>query len=150
MPVGSTACRACGYGEPRSAAAAATVAAPPARRSAAPSAEGALRILKNPLAILVGVTGVFLILFLLARGNLALALAYIGLLLIYSLGIYVWLLVEAFRSSVLDGVLCLICGIYSLYFVAAKCQNRHLQAAYVTAIVGNVLVYLLPSGIESL
>jgi hypothetical protein len=147
MPAGITSCRACGYIKPQPVAAA-TIAAARPKTTAAPSAEGVLRVLKNPLAILIGVTGVFLLMFLMARTSPELVLLYLVVVSIYALAIGIWLLVEAFRTSITDGVLCLICGIYTLYFIIAKCHNRHLQAAYVAAVVGHLLVFLIPGGRE--
>jgi hypothetical protein len=108
-----------------------------------PSATGATAVLANPWAVFLGVTGCFVVLFLLARGNEGTAMAFRAISGVYGLTIAVWILISAFREGVGTGVLCLCVPFYAFYFVFAKQGNPYLKATLAAAVITNICIWFL-------
>lgn len=121
-----------------------------ARGFSMPSATGATAILANPWAIFLGVTGFFVVLFLLARSSEGIAMAFLAISGVYGLTIAVWILISAFREGVGTGVLCLCVPFYALYFVFAKRDNPYLKATFAAAVITNICSYLLDTDASTL
>jgi len=95
-------------------------------------------LVKNPLVIGVCVTGFFGILFLVGLGSVKATGVYYLAMLGFSLIVGIWLLVDAFQEGAMHGVLCLVCGPYSIYYVFGVSSSQNLKIAYVL----NILIVL--------
>jgi hypothetical protein len=76
------------------------------------------------LLILLGGGGLGLILILL--GLIVPAFGYLAMAVGYMMSIVggVWFLIIAFQDDVMSGILCLICGIYSLYYLVTHFEEE--------------------------
>ena len=74
-------------------------------------------------------------LFVLGKRNEGLNLGFLGMAALYCFGIYITVAVAAFKDGVMKGVLCLICGIYSVYWVYKESESTFLQVAYAVNIL---------------
>jgi hypothetical protein len=66
-----------------------------------------------------------------------------AVLLLAGLAGAIWTIVEAFSEDTTQGVLCLFCGVYALYFIIAKIESPKkwiILALYLYAIPGWALV----------
>lgn len=79
------------------------------------------------LALVVILMGV---LALLSRSIPELKLAYIAFALLFGLVVQIWLLVVAFKDSIMKGILCMCIGIYALYYLLKECESTPLKVAY--------------------
>jgi len=67
--------------------------------------------------------------------------------LLYLLTAQIIVIVAAFRESASDGILTMICGIYSVYFVMRKSDSVVLKALYASAIVlGLAMKFIVMAG----
>ncbi|MCC7294062.1 MAG: hypothetical protein IT449_18530 [Phycisphaerales bacterium] len=57
------------------------------------------------------------------------------------LGVFIWVLIEAFKTGIGHGLGALFCPIYTLYFALAVNANEHLKWAYGVMFLANVTSY---------
>lgn len=62
---------------------------------------------------------------------------------VIGLGLFVWVLIEAFGTGVGHGLGALFCPIYTLYFALAVNTNEHLKWAYGVMVLVNVTSYAI-------
>jgi hypothetical protein len=129
MPRGAVLCTNCGYnivtrqrtGTGRAAAAGRAKAARP---------EGVAGWFKTPYPYLCFYALILGVLYLVGRSNPIFMLAFLGLALLYMLAVWITTVVFAFKDNVTSGILCIICGIYAVYWVYKQSDNNFLKAAY--------------------
>lgn len=143
-------CMACGFNE-QTGQKTAMIAAAPVSHAATSSGAGLAwgEMLRTPWALAGLQLLVCLVLFGLALLNEGLVPVYAVLFGLFALGVGIWTLVAAFQDSATSGILCLVCGVYSLYFVYAKSGNPYLIGCYTINILAQLLLLLaLPGGDE--
>jgi hypothetical protein len=110
-------------------------------------------LLSNPTAVGFGVVVIF-------AGVAGLSFLYPGAVLIYMLMCFllgscvgIWLLIEAFRESVMTGVLSIVLGpLYQIYWLMTRCENAMLKSLWLAnmfAVVG-VIVLAATGAFENL
>lgn len=87
-------------------------------------------LFKNPLVIAACVAGGFAILFVMGMNNPANISLYLNATRVVLIAVGIWVLIDAFQEGALHGVLCFLCGLYSLYYVYGVSTNRNLKVAY--------------------
>jgi hypothetical protein len=138
---GTVICTACGFNlqtrqKMQSRHAPAPRNIPGARRPKAAKADA--KWYATPYPYLGLYVAVMVALFVLGRSNKGLFLGFLGMALLYGFVVYVTVAVFAFKDGVMKGVLCLICGLYSVYWVYKESENSFLQLAYAV----NLLLFL--------
>lgn len=58
---------------------------------------------------------------------------------VFSLIVTVWLVITAWQEEWWQGLLCLLCGLYALYWAFVKCENALLKWLYGAAIIASIL-----------
>lgn len=103
-----------------------------------------LGILGHPWMIFGLLSVVFIGLFAVARTGEEGMLAFVVLLWLFGLAVYVITIVFAFKDhGILDGILVLICGLYTLIYGLFRAEPRWLRASHGAYLVGTVLFALL-------
>ena len=130
LPRGAVLCTRCGY---NLATGQRTVAGRPAPRGKPTVPKGDTVWYKTSYPYLGAFAAVLLVLYLLGRQgggemNVPMA-AFVGLVLLYALGVWITTAVFAFKDSVGKGFLCLCIGIYAIYWVYKESDNNFLKAA---------------------
>ena len=74
-------------------------------------------------------------LYLLGRSQPAFNLGFLGMAALYYVGITIAVLIAAFKESAMKGVLCLICGIYAVYWVYVESESTFLKSAYAVVLL---------------
>lgn len=81
----------------------------------------------------------------------AVMMPYLIVSMIFNLAVFIWVLIEAFRDSVISGALCFICGLYQIYWVLVKCENTLLKWLWVANILAAIMgVILNPKFLEEM
>ena len=62
-----------------------------------------------------------------------------GLFYIVALVCGIIVLIDAFKNEVWKGVVCLVCGLYALYYMFAEFQHEHKVPIIVGALVGGIV-----------
>jgi len=71
--------------------------------------------------------------------------------IVFGLGVFIWVLIEAFQDSVGAGVFCLICGFYQIYWVLVKCENTLLKWMWCANIIASVMgIFVNPDVLKAL
>jgi hypothetical protein len=80
------------------------------------------------------------------------ALFIFGILLsLVGLAGYVWLLVEAFQDEVAQGVFCLLCGCYALYYAFARLESQHksiIQILILVGMIGRIILFAVERSMQ--
>lgn len=141
-------CMTCGFNE-QTGKKTAMIAAVPVSRAGASRGAGVAwgAVLRTPLSLAGLQLLVCLVLFGLALLNEGLVPVYGLLCILFAFGVFIWTLVVAFQDNARSGILCLVCGPYSLYFVYAKSRNPYLIGSYTINILAQLLLFFaLPGG----
>lgn len=102
---------------------------------------------KSPLAVAGGVLLVFVLLLVAANVAPAASLAYVGAYGLLALGLGVAVLVSAFRTSLVQGLLTFFVPFYALYYVFGVSRNKMLMLLTPLCAVLSFGIFLLPGGI---
>ena len=116
----------------------AAVAKAPAAKSAPRAKGGGIGLpaaLTQPWVLFVGPVLLLGILAAVGRGNEGAMLGFVLLARGFGFVVTVWVLVRAYRESIVTGLLALFVPLYALYFVFAKDDSPYLKAAYGSAVV---------------
>ncbi|HWY76677.1 MAG TPA: hypothetical protein VN281_13715 [Verrucomicrobiae bacterium] len=123
--------------------AAATARTQPAR----PAKTGVAGAFSNPYVYIAGAVLILSVLGFLGRSSPRMMLVFLCATLLYLLTAQIIVIVAAFRESASDGILTMICGIYSVYFVMRKSDSVVLKALYASAIVlGLAMKFIVMAG----
>lgn len=145
IPHRKTVCKACGHDTrphtptpitPKKAAA----AAGPGAGGGGAAAMSLPNFLQSPKIVGLIQAGLLLGLFALAKSSAGLFPLYMLVACVYGIGVGLWALVAAFRTSVGTGFLTLCVPFYAFYFVYAKSGNPFLQGSYTVAIISMILL----------
>ncbi len=147
LPATDRVCRRCGYDRRG-------VAQPGARRGAAKPARavpkaagggggGGAAMLTSPLMVSLAQGAVFVALFAIAKMSPGAMLAYAGLWWVHAIAVNIWLVVAAFMTTIVTGILSLLFWPYALYFVLAKNENPYLKGSFLASVFGLVLMIVL-------
>lgn len=79
------------------------------------------------------------------RNNPPMMLAFIGVLVVYCLGVHLLVVIAAFRDSVGQGFLTLCLPFYAIYYVFKVSESSTLQLLYSFAVIFNIVLRFLPT-----
>ncbi|HVP09745.1 MAG TPA: hypothetical protein VMV94_01000 [Phycisphaerae bacterium] len=148
MPNGAVICVGCGFNSKTGKIMATSAAVAPKAKPVKRSKSAASGILDQPWLFGAGPALVLLVLFAIGRGG-DMAVLFMGFYSLYSLAVWIWVLIKAFSESALQGILCLCVYIYLIYFVFAKVDDSRVKYAFAAHLLGFVLYFLLTMAMAS-
>ena len=102
---------------------------------------GVLGILLNPWILFLIVSAALALMFFALKSIEGGFIAYYGFIILFSSVMSITVVVFAFiQDGVMHGILCLVCGIYTLYYGLAKVDILWVRALYGASLVGSVLI----------
>ena len=144
MAGGAVLCTQCGYNAKTGKRSAAAVAEPvgAARKATGSRTGGGVsELVTKPWFAFVAITGLFVVLSLLSRGNESMAALCGGLLGLSNLVISIVILVCAFQSGIGTGFLTLCVPFYVIYFVFVVNDNSLVKVLFGASLASSLIVY---------
>lgn len=145
LPRGAVLCTSCGYNLKTGQR---TVAGRPAAAGKPSPQRWETPWYKTAYPYIGGVIVLLAVLYFFGRTNPPIMLAFVGLALLYSVGVHIIVVVAAFKESAGTGFLTLCVPFYALYFVFKVAENDTLKLLYTSAVIINLSLRFLGAAVE--